>query len=119
MKNLLLSVFLLLSGISVASAGGHAKASGEKILEMIGGNTVQGSMLSGSKYTEYYAEDGMIRGDGYTGTWRVVENQMCFKYGEDPEYCWSVEIEGEDVTWIADGKKDGTGTIVIGNPNNF
>ena len=33
--------------------------------------------------------------------------------------CWQVKIEGDKVTWVKDGKDDGKGTIVPGNPNNF
>ena len=118
MKNLLLAFFVGLVGIGNAAAG-YSMSTGDQIQQMIGGNTVQGSMLDGSRYTEFYAADGTIRGNGYTGSWRVNENQMCFKYGEDPENCWSVEIKGDQVSWIVDGKKDGTGTIVTGNPNEF
>jgi hypothetical protein len=28
-------------------------------------------------------------------------------------------VDGASVTWVKDGKDGGTGTIVVGNPNNF
>jgi hypothetical protein len=43
---------------------------------------------------------------------------MCFNYGEG-DNCWSVRLEGDTVTWVKDGKDDGTGTLIPGNPNNF
>ncbi len=119
MKNMLLACLVVLFGVGSATAGGHALLKGDQIQQQIGGNTVQGSMADGSRYTEFYAADGIIRGSGYTGNWRINNNQMCFKYGEDPENCWSVELEGDQVFWISGGKKEGTGTLVTGNPNNF
>jgi hypothetical protein len=44
---------------------------------------------------------------------------MCFKYGTDPEACWAVGLAGDQVAWLKDGKADGTGTILPGNPNGF
>ena len=48
----------------------------------------------------------------YTGKWRVNGDTMCFQYGQDPEACWQVKLECNQVTWVKDGKGDGTGTIV-------
>ena len=119
MKSYLFGLLLFTSSVGVVSAAGHALASGDVIKQMIGGNTVQGSMADATRYTEYYAADGTIKGEGYTGAWRVVEDEMCFKYGDDPENCWEVEITDQEVAWVKDGKVDGTGTIMSGNPNNF
>ncbi len=119
MKNMLAALVVVLFGIGSAVAGGHAMLTGDQIQQQISGNTVQGSMADGSRYTEFYATDGTIRGNGYTGNWRVQANQMCFKYGDDPEYCLSIELVGDQVYWIAGGKKEGTGTLVTGNPNEY
>lgn len=35
-----------------------------------------------------------------------------------PEGYWQVKLEGDQMTWVKDGKDDGTGTIVKGNPSN-
>ena len=93
-------------------------ATGAAIAAAISGNTVQGNMTSLGAYTEFYAADGTIKGDGYTGAWTVEGDTMCFDYG-DGEDCWSVRIDGEAVTWVQNGAEGGTGTIVAGNPNNF
>jgi hypothetical protein len=93
-------------------------ATGAAITAAISGNTVQGSMTASGAYTEFYAADGTIRGQGYTGTWTVEGDAMCFDYGEGKD-CWNVRIDGEAVTWVQDGADGGTGTIVAGNPNNF
>lgn len=93
-------------------------ATGDAIRAAIAGNTVQGSMVDSGAYTEFYAEDGTIRGNGYTGTWTVQGDAMCFDYGQGAD-CWGVRIAGDSVTWVKDGADAGTGTVVAGNPNNF
>jgi hypothetical protein len=93
-------------------------APGAIITAAISGNTVQGSMNASGAYTEFYAADGTIKGDGYTGNWSVEGDAMCFNYGEGKD-CWGVRIDGEAVTWVQDGKDGGTGTIVAGNPNSY
>lgn len=98
----------------------HAQelAKTDAIKAAIADKTVQGSMVESGAYTEFYAADGTIKGKGYTGTWAVEADQMCFNYGEG-DNCWSVRLAGETVTWVKDGKDDGTGTLIPGNPNNF
>lgn len=93
-------------------------ATGAEISAAIAGNTVQGNMTAGGAYTEFYAEDGTIKGKDYTGTWTVEGDTMCFNYGDAPD-CWNVRIDGEAVSWVKDGADGGTGTIVAGNANNF
>lgn len=93
-------------------------AAGADITAAIADNTVQGSMSASGAYTEFYAADGTIRGQGYAGTWTVEGDTMCFDYGQGKD-CWGVRIDGETVTWVQDGVDGGTGTIVAGNPNNF
>ena len=93
-------------------------ATGDAITAAISGNTVQGSMLTSGAYTEFYGTDGVIKGKDYSGKWTVDADKMCFDYGEAIT-CYGVRIAGDQVTWVADGKDDGTGAIVPGNPNNF
>ena len=117
MKNILAAAAMLIA------IGGNAfaaeTATGDQINTALSGNTVQGSMIASGVYTEFYGADGMIKGKDYTGKWRITGDTMCFQYGQDPEACWQVRLDGDKVTWIKDGKEDGTGTIVKGNPNNF
>lgn len=94
-------------------------ADGAMITQTITGNTVQGSMVSSGVYTEFYDADGTIRGADYQGKWSVKAGQMCFEYGQDPATCWNMRVEGDQVTWVLDGKDLGTGTVVGGNPNGF
>ena len=94
-------------------------ATGEAIKAAVSGNTIQGSMTSSGPYAEFYAEDGTIKGDGYTAAWSIDGDTMCFTYeGAEPD-CWGVRINADQVVWIKDGAEGGTGTIVAGNVNNF
>jgi hypothetical protein len=94
-------------------------ATGAEITTAITGNTVQGSMTASGAYTEFYAEDGTIKADGYAGTWSVDGDAMCFTYEGAAPDCWGVRIEGDTVTWVKDGADGGTGTILPGNPNSY
>ena len=116
-KTITLAGALFLAAMTPSFAG--EMATGDQISAAISGNTVQGSMVAAGAYTEFYGADGVIKGKDYSGKWRVNGDTMCFQYGTDPEACWGVKISGSDVTWVKDGKDDGTGTIVTGNPNNF
>lgn len=101
---------------SSAAAGGFATK--DEILQAMSDHTYQGGMLSGA-FTEYYAPDGTIKGDGYTGSWEATDNGMCFQYGADPKNCWNLKIDGAAVTLFKDGEVDGSGVVVKGNSNNF
>jgi len=94
-------------------------ATGDQIKAAITGNTVQGSMDSSGAYTEFYAEDGTAFGKDYKAAWSVEGDTMCWVYDGSPKDCWGVEVAGDQVKWVKDGKAQGTGTIVKGNPNNF
>ncbi|MEM8554090.1 MAG: hypothetical protein AAGF71_04600 [Pseudomonadota bacterium] len=116
MKHKVLAAAVLMVGAAPGVAS--SLATGAEITSAISSNTVQGGMADGTAYTEFYADDGTIKGAGYTGTWMVEDDQMCFDYGEGAN-CWSVRIAGETVTWVKDGTDDGSGTVVEGNPNAF
>jgi hypothetical protein len=94
-------------------------ASGDAIRAAMAGNTVEGSMAASGGYAEFYAPDGSIRAADYAGTWAVKGNKMCFAYGQDPESCWSAEINGASVVWIGDAGEEGRGAIKPGNPGGW
>lgn len=117
---LIILTVTLLSGTAIADMDGQGDGtlSGEEISDLIAGNTVMGSMSSGDKYAEFYAEDGTIRGDGYTGKWSIDGDAMCFDYG-DGETCYHIAADDRSIQWILDGEIDGTGTVREGNPMDF
>lgn len=108
-----------LAGLLALPALAADPLSGEAIRTLVSGNTVEGSMVDSGRYAEFYAEDGTIRGEGYTGSWTVEADTMCFKYGDDPADCWSVGGGSDEVLWMKDGEVRGTGAVRPGNPNEF
>lgn len=94
-------------------------ATADQIRTALTGNTVMGSMAASGAYTELYAADGTIRAVDYSASWAIVDNAMCFVYGESPAICWNVRLQGDQVTWVFKGDVEGTGTILQGNPNNW
>ncbi len=107
--------------VAAAAAGvAHAQEplSGERIRAVVSGKTISGGMLDGGPYTEFYGEDGAIRGEGYVGAWTVEGDAMCFDYGEGPD-CWTVGLSDGEILWIKDGEVLGTGRAVDGNVNGY
>ncbi len=94
-------------------------AKGPAISAAISGNTVQGNMDSSGPYAEHYSADDVVHGKDYKAKWSVEGDTMCWVYEGTPKDCWGVEIAGDQVKWVKDGKAQGTGTILPGNPNNF
>ena len=117
MRTKILCVVAMLAPFATANAA--ELASGAQISEAITGNTVQGSMEASGVYTEYYAATGVVHGQDYKAMWSVEGNSMCWVYEGSPKDCWDVAITDDQVTWIKDGESAGTGTILLGNPNNF
>jgi len=105
--------------LASASAQAADKLKGQQIRAAVSGNTVQGTMEGTGAYAEFYQNDGVIKGDGYTGVWAIEGDAMCFQYGSDPKSCWEVVRDGDIIQWLKDGKVEGSGTVAPGNPNNF
>jgi hypothetical protein len=104
------TTILLACALALTSAGlALAAASGEQIRPAIAGNTVQGNMDASGPYAEFYAPDGTIKGQDYTGRWSVEGDAMCFVYPDTPKECWNVQINGDQVRWIKNGARQGTG----------
>ncbi len=110
---------LTLSIVTAGAAIAGEALTGEQIQALIGGNTVEGAMVASGPYAEFYQADGAIKGKDYTGAWSIEGDAMCFQYGTDPKSCWQVAREGDGVQWVKDGKVEGTGAVVTGNPNKF
>jgi hypothetical protein len=117
MKASLLLGACALVGLSAPVWAGMA--TGDQIKAAVAGSTIQGSMDSSGPYAEFYAEDGVVHGKDYKAGWSVEGDTMCWMYEGSPKDCWGVEIDGDKVKWIKDGKTQGTGTVVKGNPNSY
>ena len=110
---------LALTFATAMPAAAETLATGAEIKAAVSGNTVQGAMTGSDTYTEFYAEDGTIKGKDYAGKWTIDGDKMCFTYDTPDAECWGASIKGDMITWMKDGKDDGTGTILKGNPNTF
>ena len=101
-----------------ALAGDSPKAA--EISAAVSNHSYQGSMSKpGSVFSEYYAPDGAIKAEGYSGKWRTKDGAMCFQYGDSPERCFEVTIDGPSMVMYKEGKIDGNGMLIPGNPNGF
>lgn len=93
-----------LGAMSVATAAVAAEGdrlTGDDIRQEVWGHRVQGAMASGQQYDEVYREDGKIEGDGYTGQATIVDDRMCFDYGDDKPTCYGVRRDGNDnIEWL-------------------
>ncbi|MGQ0484569.1 MAG: hypothetical protein ACT4SY_04365 [Hyphomicrobiales bacterium] len=96
-----------------------AMATGEQITAAVSGNTIQGNMDSTGPYAEFYAADGTVFGKDYKAKWSVEGDAMCWVYEGTPKDCWNVDVEGDQVKWVKDGKAQGSGSVLKGNPNDF
>ena len=95
----------------------------EEIASQIIGNTATGTD-SGTRWSEYYEPNGTIRGrwanDPYQGKWTVSGSEMCFDYaGTSDDGCWTMTLEGDDITYYKKGKNDGTAKLLKGNAKNL
>jgi len=116
----MLAVGLSIAALATQTATSQAgdMSSKDEIMAAVSDKTYQGSMLKDA-FVEYYDPDGTIRGEGYSGKWRVEEGTMCFQYGDGAERCFAVEVNGPAMTMYKDGKVDGNGILIEGNPNKF
>lgn len=112
---------LFVALLAGATAGwAQTPPSANEIASAVSDHTYQGSMsAAGSGFAEYYAADGTIRAKGYSGKWRAEDGKMCFQYGDKPERCFGILLNGPSMEMLKDGKIDGNGMLLPGNPNNF
>ena len=97
-----------------------ADPTASELTAAVSDHTYQGSMSAGgSGFAEYYAADGSIVADGYSGKWRVEDGMMCFQYGDNDERCFAVTLDGPSMVMLKDGEIDGNGMLIPGNVNNF
>ena len=119
------------SSVMSSASSAAAMPAGDKVapadLPAVVANRTYRGMSDGQPYAEYYAADGSVRGktggEPYTGSWKVVGEQLCFTYPKpgkaDEVDCYSVYKNGDAMTWTdSDGALVET-TYVEGNPDNL
>lgn len=115
----LLALLGLLPVTVIAAARTSSVSTGSEIESAISGNTIEGMLADTGAYAEFYSPDGYIHGRGYIGIWTVRGNDLCLEFEGTPESCWQASIDGDQVIWLRDGRAEGDGTILKGNPNRF
>ena len=114
------AAFLALSVTASSQSTADDAPSADDVKAAVSDHTYQGSMrAAGSGFAEYYAPDGTIKADGYSGTWRAENGAMCFQYGDKPERCFEVRFNGPSMEMYKDSELDGNGMLIEGNPSNF
>jgi hypothetical protein len=98
------------------------KLSGLPAWTALVGNSITGQE-DGKTVVEYYAADGSVKsmtGNEITaGTWALVGETVCIKYGNEETECYKLEVVGKDATFT-DAKGNGLRyEILKGNPKNL
>lgn len=106
LTTLSIPVLLLAMPASAASTGAEIKAA-------LVGNTFQGGM-GGADYASYFAEDGTYKDKSGGGKYTIEGDAVCYP-GTDFG-CYQATIKGEMLEWSKDGKSEGSGSILKGNP---
>lgn len=115
-----LSFLVLCVGMSsISSANAQTTSSGAGIASAISGNTLKGTMAASGGFEEFFAVDGQIRSNDYSGSWTIDGKRLCLSYDGDPASCWELVIDGANVTWIGRYGEEGSGIIIPGNPKGF
>jgi hypothetical protein len=100
---------ILLAGVTLAlSTTAFAQAlSGTQIRQALVGRTISG-FDKGEAYSEYLSPNGSISGrsssGAYSGSWRILNNEICFLYAEDAGRggkwdCNEVRLRGNQIIW--------------------
>lgn len=95
-------------------------------LPAIAANRTYRGSSDGKPYAEYYAADGSLRGmsdgEAYSGSWKVVEDKLCFTYptaDASEVECYAVFKNGDSQTWIDSNGRVVETTYVEGNPDGL
>jgi hypothetical protein len=97
---------------------------GAEIKELVSGNTIKGT-----KFSEYYAPNGSIRGqeiedaggdEEYLGTWQIDGDRLCVAFpSHSYTGCVSISSQQGGMYDFAEGDQHARRTITPGNPNKL
>ena len=107
---------LMICGLTMLAQPAWAQSSPEELKAALVGNTFQGDM-GGGAYSSYFGPDGKARDKNGSEDYAITALGVCYpntNYG-----CYQATISGDKLEWFQDGKSQGTGTILKGNPLNF
>ena len=98
------------------------RLTGEEAWNGVVGNTLVGR-LEGKTFHSFVRKDGTISrlhdGEIEPGKWRMEDDRVCLKVGDDDRTCYSIVVSGRTVTLT---EKDGSGlrmSLQTGNPKDL
>jgi hypothetical protein len=103
-------------GLLLLAQSAWAMSDAEALKAALVGNTFQGDM-GGGAYTSYFAPDGTYHDKDGSGAYTISELGVC--YPNTNFGCYQATIEGDRLEWFQDGKSQGKGTLLKGNPLKF
>lgn len=111
---------------TTATTPAGQKVGAAELPAIVSDRTFRGKDDAGESYSEYYAADGTLRGssggEAYSGSWKVVGEQLCFTYpdgGTSETECYAVFKNGDAVTWLTSDGRIVEATYAEGNPDNL
>jgi hypothetical protein len=107
---------LMTCGLLMLAQSAWAQSSAAELKAALIGNTFQGGM-GGGAYSSYFGPDGTYHDKDGKGDYTITDLGVC--YPNTNFGCYQATIKGDQLEWFQDGKSQGTGTILKGNPLNF
>ena len=110
---------------------GASQPMGYAILALFSNNTVDGYHLRKYfNFTRYFAADGQLMGNNKIqgkriGRWRVKNNKLCERFGEQKETCREIVKEGDKIKKYTTTRNGDRVVAIVykrfryGNPENF
>jgi hypothetical protein len=104
-------------------AGSDARLTGRAAWETVVGNTLTGES-SGTTFHEFVRDDGttslLADGDVTAGLWTTEGGvKVCFKYGDEDKVCYTLVVNGDEVTFTDSDGTDLRATLLPGNPKDL
>lgn len=104
------------------AAPAAAKLSGLAAWNAIVSNTINGKR-DGEEFDYYVKADGTIvwldDGDIETGKWAMEGQNICVTFPDDDKECFSVELDGDIITFKDQTGSGFRGTLLKGNPKKL
>ncbi|HWA43418.1 MAG TPA: hypothetical protein VHA10_09435 [Hypericibacter adhaerens] len=115
------TVFAIPATLQASPKGVQEILMGSEIQRLIVGHTLTGQTLKRGEFSDSYKTDGTFEGAGYSGTWTIQNNALCFEIKGQPDSkgCWQFGRDGNGFQLISEGKIVGAGSTAKANPDDL
>lgn len=117
-----LGLVVTYAGMTVTPPPRPAKLTGAAAIERLIGNTISAT-IDGSDVAEYLQRDGTrtskVDAVIAKGSWRRDGEKICFKFPDEDENCYRVEIAGRKVTMIDEDDDEEVFELLDGNARDL